>query len=80
MEAMPPFGHPSHQPIMTIPVAPTYNAATCHPVFFSQALRKPPFPLPVVVGAAQGVNPVAFGYVAEGARRVGSASGMGTKL
>jgi hypothetical protein len=51
---------------------PAFDPAKCHPVFFTPALRKPPFPL---FGPGHSmVNPVAFGYVAEnGARKEGAA-------
>lgn len=44
-----------------------YDPATRHPVFFTSALRRPPFPLPD--GACAVVNPVAWGYVWEEAAR-----------
>jgi hypothetical protein len=52
---MPPYGAPS---------APSFfDAATRHPVFFTQNLRKPPFPIPQI--ASQGWSPVASGYIME---------------
>jgi hypothetical protein len=54
-----------------------YDPSTRHPVFFTEQLRKPPFPIPQY--ATQGVNPVAFGYVLD-ARRVDAAAGGRTKL
>jgi hypothetical protein len=44
-----------------------------HPVFFTQTLRKPPFPLPG--NALVGMNPAAFGYVAEMPGRDGAVGG-----
>jgi hypothetical protein len=51
---------------------PFYDPAKCHPVFFTQSLRKPPFSFSD--GGGGMVNPVAFGYVAEafGVRKVDS--------
>lgn len=43
---------------------PVYDPATCHPVFFTQSLRRPPFSF-VDSGGSGAQNPVAFGYVAE---------------
>ncbi|KAL5094916.1 hypothetical protein Trisim1_003523 [Trichoderma cf. simile WF8] len=49
--------------------APTHNASTTHPVFFTQRLRKPSvgsaIPSPV---AGLGFSPVAHGYVYQEAR------------
>ena len=60
IEAMPPFG-PAHTPATFF--TPVYDSAIRHPVFFTQNLKKPPFPIPQF--AAQSWNPVASGYVAE---------------
>ncbi|KAH9833611.1 hypothetical protein Tdes44962_MAKER08769 [Teratosphaeria destructans] len=52
-------------PPLTTPVEranyplPMYNPALVHPVFFTDAWRKPPFPMPLNAG----VSPVAAGYV-----------------
>ncbi|KIW01976.1 uncharacterized protein PV09_06811 [Verruconis gallopava] len=56
IEAMP--------PALTLRTAfQPFDPAKCHPVFFTPALRKPPFPM---IGFNNGlVNPVAFGYIAE---------------
>lgn len=54
---------------------PQYDPATRHPVFFTAALRRPPFPLPE--GACRGVSPVAWGYVWEEAARAGGAKREG---
>jgi hypothetical protein len=42
-----------------------FSSASLHPVFFTTALRKPPFSLPVLNPAIY--NPVALGYLAESA-------------
>jgi hypothetical protein len=55
MEAMPPSQIPINQ---SIPHQP-FNPATVHPVFFSEAWRKAPFPMP----GTSGFSPVATGYV-----------------
>ncbi|EUC50561.1 hypothetical protein COCMIDRAFT_81391 [Bipolaris oryzae ATCC 44560] len=60
VEAMPPFGPPQTPASFFTPV---YDSAVRHPVFFTQNLKKPPFPLPQV--ASQGCNPVASGYIME---------------
>jgi hypothetical protein len=54
-----------------------YDSATRHPVFFTDALRKPPFPIPQM--ASQGWNPVASGYIMEQRKREGDI-GPKTKL
>jgi hypothetical protein len=56
MEAMPPSQIPGIN--QSLPHQP-FNPATVHPVFFSEAWRKAPFPMP---GTA-GFSPVATGYV-----------------
>ncbi|GAB7346810.1 hypothetical protein MBLNU459_g1908t1 [Dothideomycetes sp. NU459] len=58
IEAMPPYG-PAQAPAQLPP--PPFNSATRHPVFFTDGLRKPPFPLPLF--PAGGFHPVATGYV-----------------
>ncbi|KAL7778638.1 hypothetical protein CFE70_008139 [Pyrenophora teres f. teres 0-1] len=73
IEAMPPFG-PAQTPATFF--TPVYDSAIRHPVFFTQNLKKPPFPIPQV--AAHSWNPVASGYVAE-QRRSGEVAGK-TKL
>jgi hypothetical protein len=60
IEAMPPFGPPQTPATF---FAPVYDSAIRHPVFFTQNLKKPPFPIPQV--ASQGYNPVASGYIME---------------
>ncbi|KAF1846608.1 uncharacterized protein K460DRAFT_335763 [Cucurbitaria berberidis CBS 394.84] len=60
IEAMPPFG-PPHTPATFF--TPLYDSAIRHPVFFTQNLKKPPFPIPQ--NTSQGWNPVASGYVIE---------------
>jgi hypothetical protein len=63
IEAMPPH----HTALATTPFQPPphalYNSAIRHPVFFTQNLRKPPFPIPQI--ASQGWSPVASGYIME---------------
>lgn len=58
MEAMPPNQSPG---LHTSPqsTATPFNPAIVHPVFFSQAWRKAPYPLP----GTTGFSPVATGYV-----------------
>lgn len=58
MEAMPPHQGPESHPL-SHPSGNTFNPATVHPVFFSQAWRKAPYPLP----GTTGFSPVATGYV-----------------
>ncbi|KAF2658804.1 hypothetical protein K491DRAFT_592374 [Lophiostoma macrostomum CBS 122681] len=67
IEAMPP----------SIPVQPAYDSAVRHPVFFTEQLRKPPFPVPEV--ASRGYSPVAKGYIME-CRRVDANGAPRTKL
>ncbi|KAH7089063.1 hypothetical protein FB567DRAFT_323888 [Paraphoma chrysanthemicola] len=62
VEAMPPNG--------ALPASPFFDAATRHPVFFTQNLRKPPFPIPQI--ASQGWSPVASGYIMEQQRALRS--------
>ncbi|KAL7941509.1 hypothetical protein V8C42DRAFT_334775 [Trichoderma barbatum] len=47
--------------------APTHNASTTHPVFFTQKLRKPSVGSGIS-GPAAGFSPVAHGYVYQEAR------------
>ncbi|KEQ68783.1 hypothetical protein M436DRAFT_11136, partial [Aureobasidium namibiae CBS 147.97] len=55
IEAMPPnMSSGQSQP-------PSYNPATCHPVFFSASFHKPPFSIPLV--PSSGFHPSATGYV-----------------
>ena len=69
IEAMPPFGAASQnqairlRPVPMGPPAALYDSAVRHPVFFTQQLIKPPFPIPQV--PSQGFNPVANGYIME---------------
>ncbi|KAF2248818.1 hypothetical protein BU26DRAFT_483872 [Trematosphaeria pertusa] len=69
IEAMPPFSPAA-------PMLPTqrmvYDSAVRHPVFFTEQLRKPPFPIPQI--ASQGWSPVASGYIQE--QRKADASGI----
>ncbi|KAF2451444.1 hypothetical protein P171DRAFT_468009 [Karstenula rhodostoma CBS 690.94] len=58
IEAMPPF---SSHPL--VPPRSVYDSAVRHPVFFTEQLRKPPFPIPTA--ATHGWNPVASGYIFE---------------
>ncbi|KAI9789717.1 MAG: hypothetical protein M1835_001481 [Candelina submexicana] len=65
IEALPPS---NDQPASLMPTTlisgthlPNYNSAIRHPVFFTERLRKPPFPLPAQ--ANRGSSPVVFGYV-----------------
>ncbi|KAK4662705.1 hypothetical protein QC763_605885 [Podospora pseudopauciseta] len=54
------------------PPQPAFNPAHCHPVFFSDKLRRPPFAL----GSGPQLNPVAHGYVyQDGTRPNGKTSG-----
>ncbi|KAH6016592.1 hypothetical protein HBI83_135830 [Parastagonospora nodorum] len=64
IEAMPPF--PPRQPS----TSPFYDSAVRHPVFFTQNLKKPPFPIPQI--ASQGWSPVANGYIMEQQRAMAS--------
>ncbi|OAL04155.1 hypothetical protein IQ06DRAFT_324587 [Phaeosphaeriaceae sp. SRC1lsM3a] len=57
LEAMPPH-QPAHAPAHSF-----YDSAIRHPVFFTQNLKKPPFPIPQI--ASQGWSPVANGYIME---------------
>ncbi|KAK4986917.1 hypothetical protein LTR50_004959 [Elasticomyces elasticus] len=75
-EAMPPHPtSPSHPP--TGPPIPAHNPATRHPVFFTEHLRKSPFPLPF--DACRGFSPVAAGYIFDARRSAAVAAGR-TKL
>ncbi|KAF2772896.1 hypothetical protein EJ03DRAFT_173003 [Teratosphaeria nubilosa] len=67
IEAMPPFTTPIERTNHPLPM---YNPALVHPVFFTDAWRKPPFPMPL----SAGISPVAAGYV------FGSAKSNMTKL
>ncbi|KAL5396616.1 hypothetical protein PMIN06_003989 [Paraphaeosphaeria minitans] len=58
IEAMPPF---ASRPL--VPPRSVYDSAVRHPVFFTEQLRKPPFPIPSA--ATHGWNPVASGYIFE---------------
>lgn len=62
IEAMPPMFAPLPTPL-TPPRSPVYDPLTCHPVFFTQSLRKPPFTVPDTGGGW--LNPVATGYIVE---------------
>jgi hypothetical protein len=77
---MPPFRTPI-TPLPRVSQPPIYCSATCHPVFFTQSLLKPPFPLPNGANLAVGLNPVAFGYIHESARHsISTESVARTKL
>ncbi|KAL2349711.1 hypothetical protein BJ546DRAFT_866359, partial [Cryomyces antarcticus] len=80
LEAMPPHLSPlSLQARMpSSPVTQHYNASIRHPVFFTERLRKAPFPLPI---AARGsMSPVAEGYILEDRRKDAAAPNGRTKL
>ncbi|GAB7335678.1 hypothetical protein MBLNU13_g07989t1 [Cladosporium sp. NU13] len=62
MEAMPPHRSPELDSSSSHAATP-FNPAVVHPVFFSQAWRKAPYPLP----GTTGFSPVATGYVFGGA-------------
>lgn len=64
IEAVPPF--PPRQPSASA----FYDSAVRHPVFFTQNLKKPPFPIPQI--ASQGWSPVANGYIMEQHRAMAS--------
>ncbi|KAF1919715.1 hypothetical protein BDU57DRAFT_512962 [Ampelomyces quisqualis] len=64
IDAMPPF-----RPAQT-PAPLVYDSAIRHPVFFTQNLKKPPFPMPRI--ASQGWSPVANGYIEEQQRDMGA--------
>jgi len=70
LEAMPPFNPMPQAPMLQSRVTSLmqhrYDSAVRHPVFFTEQLRKPPFPLPE--NASQGLNPVAHGYITENRR------------
>ncbi|KAH8728744.1 hypothetical protein GQ44DRAFT_646557 [Phaeosphaeriaceae sp. PMI808] len=67
IEAMPPFR--TTQNFATYQPPTFYDSATRHPVFFTQNLRKPPFPIPQI--ASQGWSPVASGYIMEQRKALG---------
>ncbi|KAF2739017.1 hypothetical protein EJ04DRAFT_458421 [Polyplosphaeria fusca] len=60
IEAMPPL---VAGPFFPLPPRNLYDSAIRHPVFFTDQLRKPPFPIPEM--PCQGWSPVASGYVLE---------------
>ncbi|RDI80516.1 hypothetical protein Vi05172_g9426 [Venturia inaequalis] len=66
--ANPQLSHPSfHNPATLqqfLQSRPVYDPAKCHPVFFTQSLRRLPFSF-ADSGGSGANNPVAFGYVAE---------------
>ncbi|KAI9690629.1 MAG: hypothetical protein M1820_009960 [Bogoriella megaspora] len=89
-----PIDHPRSQ-IEAMPPSPPrthsiYNPSTLHPVFFTERLRKTPFPLPIrsrdVLQSAMGIgvrSPCAEGYVYEergGGGKEGWAAGRRGKL
>ncbi|KAF2829261.1 hypothetical protein CC86DRAFT_318452 [Ophiobolus disseminans] len=63
IEAMPPQDAPHAATPLYTPPHPFYDSAIRHPVFFTQNLKKPPFPIPQI--ASQGWSPVANGYIME---------------
>ncbi|OCK90239.1 uncharacterized protein K441DRAFT_580025 [Cenococcum geophilum 1.58] len=81
LEAMPPFGPMPQAPMLQSRVTDLmqhrYDSAIRHPVFFTEQLRKPPFPLPE--NASHGLNPVAHGYITEN-RRPDAGTGGRIKL
>jgi len=74
LEAMPPFG-PPQAPLM--PPRALYDSAVRHPVFFSEQLRKPPFPIPQM--GSHGFSPIASGYIVESKKPEGNGT-VRTKL
>ncbi|KAF2121581.1 hypothetical protein BDV96DRAFT_217337 [Lophiotrema nucula] len=70
IEAMPPFMSAPSAPLF--PPRAMYDSAVRHPVFFTEQLRKPPFPIPEM--ACHGWNPVANGYILEQKRRDANAA------
>ncbi|KAK0735817.1 hypothetical protein B0T21DRAFT_192583 [Apiosordaria backusii] len=52
------------------PQPPVFNPSHCHPVFFTDKLRRPPFTL----GSGPQLNPVAHGYVYQDATRANGKS------
>ena len=52
----------------TSPLRPPFDSSSRHPVFFTNTLRKAPFPLPLPASGVAVTNPVAQGYVFEAAR------------
>lgn len=68
IEAMPPTFAPLPIPPAP-PRSPVFDPLRCHPVFFAQNLRKPPFPMPDTGGGW--FNPVATGYVVAERRGLG---------
>ncbi|KAF2873303.1 hypothetical protein BDV95DRAFT_627267 [Massariosphaeria phaeospora] len=60
IKAMPPFG-PARNSLL--PAHAMYDSAVRHPVFFTENLRKSPFPIPSM--GSHGWSPVACGYIME---------------
>ncbi|KAK4915194.1 hypothetical protein LTR28_013584, partial [Elasticomyces elasticus] len=78
LEAMPAhFSALSPQPqFSSSPITQHYNPSTRHPVFFTERLRKAPFPLP---NAARGsIHPAVEGYILENRREAVGPSGQTT--
>ncbi|KAF2473855.1 uncharacterized protein BDR25DRAFT_125621 [Lindgomyces ingoldianus] len=75
IQAMPPLGSPQTPGLF--PSRNLYDSAVRHPVFFTEQLRKPPFPIPEM--ASQGWSPVASGYIME-SRKIGAGGTLRTKL
>ncbi|KAF2188104.1 hypothetical protein K469DRAFT_748481 [Zopfia rhizophila CBS 207.26] len=73
IEAMPLFGPAQSHLFLGKPMGPApnlYDSALRHPVFFTEQLRKPPFPIPEI--ASQEWSPVASGYVMENRKTDGT--------
>jgi hypothetical protein len=66
---------PAH--VQLFPSRTLYDSAVRHPVFFTESLRKPPFPIPAM--GSHGFSPVAMGYINE-TRKMGMNNGLKTKL
>ncbi|KAK3987877.1 hypothetical protein QBC44DRAFT_115213 [Cladorrhinum sp. PSN332] len=55
---------------------PPFNSAHCHPVFFTDKLRRPPF----TMGPGPQLNPVAHGYVYQDAPPRSNGKSSGSRL
>jgi hypothetical protein len=66
---------PAH--MQSFPSRTLYDSAVRHPVFFTESLRKPPFPIPAM--GSHGFSPVAMGYINE-TRKTGMNNELKTKL
>jgi hypothetical protein len=58
------------RPATFFPSQSFYDSAVRHPVFFTETLRKLPFPIPNM--ASHGWSPVASGYIKEQGRVEGN--------